>query len=840
MENELKKIPIQLKDCKFNRVLFKGKGAFETGWQNNPYTYEEIKKYFPRDNYGVICGEDLRVLDDDTIDKKLIKLFLDNFGETFRVRDHLYFKFDNKHSKKIIFYDKNGEHYGELQGENTYVVGPGSTHPSGEIYEQKNNLPILTISYDRFLKIFEDYIQTNNSNSTENYDTDIEDDKIINYFVPKWVEGNRQNLTLALSGYLRKNKRFGYNHSINIILKICQLAGDNDFNERKAVVQQTYLKDEKEIKGISGLKEMGLDEIDKREMVILPKEGKLISDFASELGYIFEDKEVIFFRPSSMEVVEITYLEENDDEYLGFLNLKPERFITLSEKYLSPCVEKFDKEGKFIGFKTKSMGGNISSIVLSSSQLQNKLPKINRIFHSPIPIIYNNQLTFPDEGYDERFKSFTPINSPKISEMSLDESIAVLNKVFGEFCFQEELDKTNAIAGLLTPFIRGLLPSFSTRTPMFVYTANRERAGKDYCAGITGLVHEGYALEEPPISTGEKGGSSNEELRKKILSALLSGRKRLHFANNKGYINNSVLEGFLTSEQYSDRVLGKNNILNLPNEIDVSLSGNVGIGFTPDLINRARFVRLFLAIEDANLREFSTPNLHEWVRNNRSLILSALYSLVKNWFNMGCPNGSIPFTSFPDWARICGGIMECANLGNPCKTDKETLAVGGDVETMDMKLLFELVYSKYPNQWISKSQIKDIILENEDGLFSYLNLETRSDQIKLGIKISRFVGRYLSDILLKLKDSTVRTSRQEFMFTKIEKTSENLGNDGNVGNVCQSAFYKKKLNNIYSTGQVGGESLPSLPTLPKLSKEEIEQLNYSDEEMKMLKEEGLI
>ena len=251
-------IPTQLKNCRFNRVKFKEKKAFESGWQNKPYSYEEIQNYFPRENYGVMCGKELRVLDDDTPNNDLVKLFIENFGKTFQVRDHLYFKFDNGHSKKIIFYDQEKNHYGELQGENTYVVGAGSMHPSGEIYELKEDLPIETISYDKFLKVFKDYIPSNDL-TIEKGEIEQDDEKIINEILPRWKEGDRQNLTLDLAGYLRKNKGFGYRRTRNIIQEICRRTGDNDFKERKKGIEETYFKDEAEIKGVSGLKERDVE-----------------------------------------------------------------------------------------------------------------------------------------------------------------------------------------------------------------------------------------------------------------------------------------------------------------------------------------------------------------------------------------------------------------------------------------------------------------------------------------------------------------------------------------------------------------------------------------------------
>lgn len=162
-------IPNQLKPMRFLRVAFKSKRPFEDKWQKNPYTYEEIQNYFPRENYGIICGKDIRALDDDTPKQGLIKLYNDNFPETMQVRGHVYFKFNNAHENKIIFESKEilfpnskGDmtpHMGELQGEGTMVVGPGSMHPLGEKYEIKKDLPIVTISYDKFKEVFKDYIK---------------------------------------------------------------------------------------------------------------------------------------------------------------------------------------------------------------------------------------------------------------------------------------------------------------------------------------------------------------------------------------------------------------------------------------------------------------------------------------------------------------------------------------------------------------------------------------------------------------------------------------------------------------------------------------------------------
>ena len=153
------KIPEQYIDMKFCRVRYKTKKPFELDWTNKPYTYEEIHPHFPKENYGVMTGVNcLGVLDDDTKDNILLKLALESFGETFRVRNHLYYKLKNWDGQKIIFYDLVGKHCGELQGKGQMVVGAGSTHPSGEIYEIKNNVSIKEIDVEIFKSIFQDFI----------------------------------------------------------------------------------------------------------------------------------------------------------------------------------------------------------------------------------------------------------------------------------------------------------------------------------------------------------------------------------------------------------------------------------------------------------------------------------------------------------------------------------------------------------------------------------------------------------------------------------------------------------------------------------------------------------
>ena len=598
-----------------------------------------------------------------------------------------------------------------------------------------------------------------------------------------------------------------------------------------------------------------LDLVGVRERVELPGLGVYYSDFTNKIVTRIKNKNLIFYREDLENVVEVT---PN-----GFQIVKPNRFISLVERDFKPWVKIWKKNGEVIKVD-KSMNTQQASIVLVAPNFQDVIPRIKRIFSIPIPIKYNGELTFPVKGYDPRFKSWLNYNSPEIYDVDLETAKKTLYKIFNEFCFQSRQDYINAIAGLITPFLRGLFSQFNVRTPLFWYLANRERAGKDYCANITGLVYDGYATEESPVSSGEyKTSGNSDEFRKKIISNFISGKQRFHSSNNKGKVNNATLEAVATASIFSDRILGVNETKSFDNEMYFSFSGNIGLTMTPDLMNRSIFINLFLDIENANERNFLTPNLHSWVLENRGLILSSIFCLIKNWYDNDCPKGSIPFASYPEWASICGGIMEYAEIGNPCVIDKKlSQAISLDEDTDEMKTLFEYLYETKPGEWLSKTDIKELIQKDGD-ILTWIDWDNKSHQTKFGVKIDKFVGRILSDIRLQVEDLSSRPARRKYKFSKemanfdkksifggdFDEKSGNLGNLGNLLPLRRKPIYIKRVGNSKnvthvtrlpkpkSDRQVQFYDAPECQNIkPTFSKEELslwieQNPNHTDEEL---------
>lgn len=524
------------------------------------------------------------------------------------------------------------------------------------------------------------------------------------------------------------------------------------------------------------LKESEALNINTKKEIELPKRGRLISTFAEELGNFFGQRKEIFYRPAEECVVNIEMQSVNEKgnkntkEVLGFKEIKSTKFITFIEKYFDIGETIYPKNSLPI-FIVKSLSQADAEKTLVSEQFTSKLNKIQDVFNVPRPFLINKELKFPKKGYDKDLWSWVPLDAPEIQpDMKLEEAKKILDEIYKDFCFKTEQDRVNAITALLTPFCRGLYNRETCRTPIFFYRANREGAGKDYCAGITGVVYEGEAVEDSPIVSD--GEVHDDELRKKILSVFKIGRIRIHSSNNKGYLNSSELEQIATAEVYEARQLGSNTMLKFPNKLELSVSANTGISYTPDLARRSIFINLFYAEENINERKFSNPDLHGWLKENRGRVLSALYSLVRNWYNNGMKQGTVLFSSYPDWARVVGGIMEAAGYNSPCVPNDPDGA--GDTNTKEMKLFFELSHNKWQNQWVAKT---DIIseLSNPNGEFSELfnwldwTKDLKSSKMKFGRHLAKYVDRELSGIKLEARINEKHPDQNQYRFFEPEQ-----------------------------------------------------------------------
>lgn len=507
----------------------------------------------------------------------------------------------------------------------------------------------------------------------------------------------------------------------------------------------------------------------------LPQEGYcLISQTIEQLIPLLK-KRNLFYRVADDSIVEIF------DYKLKKVNAS--RFISLVEEVSTPTVLVWIDAKKCYDSKKKSINFSTCKAILDAHTLKLGLPKIERVVSVPIPFLKEGKLLFPTQGYNEELKLYLTKDSPTLKDyktLTVKDAKKYLQDLHSEFCFKDSIDMAKALLCLLTPFCRGLYKQWNTRTPLVITFANRPGSGKDYLIGIRQLLFDGQVMEQSPISSGKNGYNDCEELRKKITTTFLSGKNIFHSSNNKGNISNAILEQAITSPHWTDRVLGGNTQATFPNDMEFSLSANSGTTMSGDLVRRVMSINLFYAEEDDNARTYK-KNLHQFILEHRGEILSVLYILIKNWVEVGMPNGTNPCTSFPEWARVAGGILEAANIVNPIGVqDLEIVAMDSELDTM--KALFEYMYQHHPDKWKKKEEIVNILKEPDldiDEALQRFDFDKRSDQSRFGRLLKRFYGRELSGVKMVV-DTSVR--RHKIKFTKKENAKTQLDFDSIMDN----------------------------------------------------------
>ena len=515
--------------------------------------------------------------------------------------------------------------------------------------------------------------------------------------------------------------------------------------------------------------------------VILPQKGQqLKGEFAADVANVLKDEE-FWFTSASKTIVRIdrsveTRVNDEGVEVEGRERLRlfavgaSEAESTLEEKVDTGVIAWEEVDGKKIKvFQKHSIDNWTARMLLKAPRLIDNLPRIDRVLDVTIPISMGKDTwLLPKPGYNRDLKLLLDTDI-QLQEMPLQEAKILLAEIVADFPFADDQSRTNWYARLITPMCRGIM-GFNHRVPLFTFMGNRPRAGKDYLNGVAQTLFYGAPFEDPSISA-----SSSEETRKRITTALSAGRRSMHIANQQAFLDDAVFIAAITAPIVHDRRLGKNDAeaqLEFRNELEFTMSGNVGLQWREDLTPRMRIINLSYFEEDANSRTFHYPNLHGYVRDNRTRILSALYTLVLHWQKLKCPTGGV-FTSFPRWAHVVGGVVSAAELGDATEVTRTTSVMGGDPREEAMRGLYEAAYSKFPEQWITTVALEATFSTGlsvlSDVTEFWNHLQEKHDKMRFAKDMGVYDRRWLSGIRMILDGCEKKFLRGKVFFTKDAK-----------------------------------------------------------------------
>jgi hypothetical protein len=512
----------------------------------------------------------------------------------------------------------------------------------------------------------------------------------------------------------------------------------------------------------------------KRPQIVLPSTGRPESKFATELGQEIGPIEKLFqYDGSLVEIIEEDYSGQYDRFKLArgglkFETFSPVRAKTWFEQYVETGIMRTDQMSGQNVFMPKTMTEATAHSMTKSPQFLIHIARVSRILDVPIPIrLLDGDIMTPKPEFNRSLGIYCNPQIPPLKKIPIDQARERIQKAYNGFCWKDDQSEVHALARLLTPYARGLI-GFDERIPCWFFIGNRPRCGKDYLNGVSQIVYLGNHFEDQPL------GKSSEETAKRIVAALRSGRRMMHFANCQNYLDDSAFIQAITGPTLNARSLGASDgksDLVLANEIEYSLSANIGFSYREDVEPRCRKIELAYFEENSNGRIFPNPNLHIWLKHNRFQILEAVKSMFDHWMNAGAILGTTPFNSYPKWAEVVGGVMGVCGLGNPCLPyqEDETL-LGGDMREKAMRILFDLCFKEWPNQWLKKSDISDVLAKYQQtderlSWFGDLN-EKQAAGTRLGKALVAFNKRILGGIKLAIDTSKARSHQWEFYFEK--------------------------------------------------------------------------
>jgi hypothetical protein len=253
----------------------------------------------------------------------------------------------------------------------------------------------------------------------------------------------------------------------------------------------------------------------------------------------------------------------------------------------------------------------------------------------------------------EGWKDLSVPDTP--TEADVRDAVALIEELICDFPFVDQASKANAIAFMLTPFLR---PAILGATPVAAFDAlSKQGTGKGLLVRVTMIVANG---SEPAMSAMP---DDEHEWRKSLTALLSEGRDVIVFDNaTNSFIESGVFANAITADVFDDRILGETKRASLPVKCTWAITGN-GMTFGGDMVRRT-----YQVVQDARCErpEDRTKFRHElprWAQENRLPLVRACLILCRNWWAQGCPKPIVPvWGSFEVWTRIVGGVLEWSSI----------------------------------------------------------------------------------------------------------------------------------------------------------------------------------
>jgi hypothetical protein len=333
-----------------------------------------------------------------------------------------------------------------------------------------------------------------------------------------------------------------------------------------------------------------------------------------------------------------------------------------------------------------------------------EIPAVEAIIESPV--LRRDGTVLDVAGYDAPTRLiYAPSTSLQLGRIpakpTQKQAAAALkflaDELLSDFPFKTPADEINALALLLTPIIRTLVPL----VPIALMDATRAGSGKGLLRSLGVIIVTGRRASVQAAPTRE------EEWQKVITSKLYAGQTFIFF-DEVTTLHSQSLSAAVTAPVWEDRPLGKTANIIMPQRATWVVAGN-NLQLKGDLPRRSYRIRLDAEMSRPWTRTgWHHPDLEAWTLEHRAELLTALLTVARAWFAADQPAGVVPqLGSFEPWAESVGGILTYAGaegfLGN-----LEAMYDESDTDELEWEGFLVAVRKVFPDTF-STAQLDELI-----------------------------------------------------------------------------------------------------------------------------------
>ncbi len=342
-------------------------------------------------------------------------------------------------------------------------------------------------------------------------------------------------------------------------------------------------------------------------------------------------------------------------------------------------------------------------------------------------------------------------DSPRPEEIDAAKRLLV-EDLLVDFPFVSDADRAHALAALLLPFVRRMIDGC---TPLHIVEAPTVGSGKGLFCNLVSLVVSGRPCDSRTLP------EDDNEIRKAITAELAMARPIVLFDNAKENwtLSSAPFASALTALSWTDRILGRTEMITLPNAAMWMLTGN-NIRLSKDLARRSVRIRIDPKRDRAWRRTgFKHDPLMSWAVANRDELVHAALILVRAWISAGRQTTQDRLGSFEQWAAIMGGLLKAAGvvgfLGN-----LEELYADADVDGEAWREFTLLWWEHHAAAEMRVADLVDFCEKHDLMLQVRGDGSVRSQQSRLGRALQGGRDRMFGDLQLVVLNQDRKTRTQ--------------------------------------------------------------------------------